>query len=181
MKHQAGHSKDRADELLDAVLDYARCGWGVFPVYEVRDGKCACGAANCSHPGKHPRARHGVKDATTDERVIRTWWRRWPNANIGIATGRHSGLVVVDIDPRNGGDKNLEILEDRHGRLPRTLEVISGGGGRHLYFRVPRTGPPIRTVPTLDGLSGLELKADGGLIVAPPSRHQTGRRYRWHE
>jgi hypothetical protein len=83
--------------LLRAAVAYARCGLRVFPVYEVNaDGRCACGKECGRDAGKHPRTSHGFKDATCDEATIRTWWTRWPNANIGIRTG--DGLVVIDID-----------------------------------------------------------------------------------
>jgi hypothetical protein len=104
---------------------------------------------------------------------IAGWWRRWPDANVGIVTGIVSGLAVVDVDPRNGGDVSLRDLERQHGLLPVTSEAVTGGGGRHLFFHIDRTQASAVLGP------GLELKADGGMVVAPPSRHASGRRYRW--
>src|SRR5262245_34186061 len=83
-----------APALLQAALSYARRGWLVLPLHTARHGACACGHVPC--PGKHPRTAHGVKEATIDEETIRRWWQQWPEANVGIATGAVSGLVVLD-------------------------------------------------------------------------------------
>lgn len=110
-----------------------------------------------------------------DQDQIRAWFRRWPEANLGIVTGTLSGLVVLDVDPKHGGEASLAELERRHGALPATVEATTGGGGRHLYFRHPGG-----TVHNKVGLApGIDLRADGGLVVAPPSMHPTGRRYAW--
>jgi hypothetical protein len=86
-----------------------------------------------------------------------------------------SDLVVLDIDPRHGGDASLFELEQSHGPLPRTVEAHTGGGGHHIYLRHPGGSVP-------DGISlapGLEIRGDGGFVVAPPSMHPSGRRYVW--
>lgn len=102
--------------LLQAALAYAAHGWAVFPVYCARDGVCSCWqGSGCEHPGKHPHTDHGFKDATKDTDVIRQWWTQWPDANIGIATGAVSGIVIVDIDPKNGGDLTLDQLIEYMG------------------------------------------------------------------
>ena len=96
--------------------------------------KCSCAAGqSCDHPGKHPRTPNGVKDATTDRTIIKAWWNRWPDANIGIATGRPSGIFVLDVDG-NVGKASLKELQAEHGRLPKTVTVRTGKG-RHRYFR----------------------------------------------
>jgi hypothetical protein len=108
------------------------------------------------------------------EQVV-DWFRRWPDANIGIVTGETSNLVVLDIDPKHGGDVSLERLERRFGPLPTTIEATTGGGGRHLYFAHPGGLTRNRT-----GLAqGIDLRGDGGYIVAPPSIHPSGRPYAW--
>ena len=91
---------------------YASLGWHVFPIYEITNHKCSCGRS-CESPGKHPRTSNGWKDATVDDATIEAWWSQWPAANIGIATGSASGLVVVDEDPRNGAPESKERLEAR--------------------------------------------------------------------
>ena len=94
--------------FISAALSYARLGWPVIPLhYPVGGGGCSCNNPACDSPAKHPIGKlvpHGLKDATTDEELIRQWWARYPQANIGIRTGAESGLVVLDIDPHNGGD-----------------------------------------------------------------------------
>lgn len=106
---------------------------------------------------------------------FRDWFNRWPDAGIGIVTGPVSGLAVLDVDLGHGGDETLAELERCHGKLPETVEAITGGGGRHLYFRYPDQALPSRV-----GIApGLDVRADGGLVVAPPSLHPSGRRYAW--
>lgn len=166
--------------LLDAALDYAQRGRKVFPVYGIgHEGRCACGTPDCKNPGKHPLTTRGLKDATTDETEIRTWWRQWPEANVAIATGAASGLIVLDVDPRHGGDKSLRRLEDQYGSWPKTPRARSGGSGEHIYFRHPGRDFTIRNLQGLGGLPGLDLKGDGGYIIADPSLHVSGRRYQW--
>ena len=161
---------------LDAALDYASRGWAVLPLHRPSaHGGCSCGRADCDSRGKHPRTAHGVTDATTDEATIREWWARDPSANVGIATGARSGIAVLDIDPRNGGNEALEELERQHGRLPDTARVETSGGGYHLYFSTE--GP----VPNRVLASGVDFKGDGGYVVAPPSRHASGDVYRGDE
>jgi hypothetical protein len=126
--------------LLTAALDYGARGWPVFPVWWIKNGKCACGKASCQHPGKHPigkLAPKGRNSATTDPETIRRWWGQYPRANVAIATGPESGLVVVDVDPRNGGDKSFEELP---GIMPLTPTVHTGGGGEHYFFEYPGNG-----------------------------------------
>lgn len=162
------------DAKRAAAMSYARRGWPVFPLHTIKDGCCTCGNSKCSSPGKHPRTRHGLRDATTDPDVIRRWWTRWPDANVGIRTGAVSGIIVADIDPRHGGDGSLAELVREHGPLCNTVEAITGGGGRHIVFAHP--GGVIRNKANL--LPGIDVRGDGGYIVAPPSRHVCGA-YRW--
>src|SRR3954468_24768513 len=89
--------------LLPAALGYVSRGWGVFHCHTPTLDGCSCGRPACPSPGKHPRTRNGVHDATTDRATVAAWWRRWPQANVGVATGDPSGPVVIDIDPRHGG------------------------------------------------------------------------------
>jgi hypothetical protein len=146
---------------LEAALRYLSHGWSVIP---VRGGE------------KRPLIRwqpYQKKRPTIDQ--VTGWFADHPEANIGIVTGALSGLVVLDVDPAHGGDESLIALENRYGGLPDTVEAQTGGGGRHLYFRHPGG-----TVHNKVGLApGIDLRGDGGLIVAPPSLHPSGRRYAW--
>src|SRR5690606_27099871 len=132
-------------------------------------GGCSCGDPACPSPGKHPLTRRGVHDASLDAETVKAWWRRWPDANVAIAAG--DGLVVLDVDVRNGGDASLTELERDYGEI-RTLTARTGGGGLHLYFR----GDLPQKLVFRDGL---DLKAAGGYVIAPPSQHTSGRRYTW--
>jgi hypothetical protein len=160
-----------------AALGYAARGWSVVPLHTPHPQGCSCEQDCGSSAGKHPRTRHGLKEASKSPDRIWRWWRRWPDANIGIRTGRESGLVVLDVDVRHGGDVSLEALEATYDRLPPTLTALSGSGGKHLYFRHP--GGRIPNSAQLGGFSGLDVRGDGGYIVAPPSLHQSGQHYAW--
>jgi len=173
-------NREADNPRLEAALSYARRRWPVLPLYGVdENGRCECGKADCQNPGKHPRTRNGVKDATTHEATIQGWWQQWPTANVGIATGAHSGIIVLDIDPRHGGSESLRILEGQYGRLPKTPRATSGGGGEHFYLKHPGVGFTVRNTSRLGHLPGVDLKGDGGYIVAPPSLHVSGNRYQW--
>ena len=159
--------------MAKAALWYAAHGFPVFPLHSAPGGVCSCGDPNCQNPGKHPRTAHGFKDATQDQDRIAAWWNRWPDANIGIPTGAASGLLVVDCDPRNGGPADRSELIERCGPIPDTAEAITGGRGRHLYFRHGGGAVPKALAP------GIDLKGDGGYVVAPPSIHSSGNAYQW--
>lgn len=126
--------------------------------------------------GKKPRITEWQKRATTNEASLREWWRKWPDANICIVTGAASGFIVLDIDPKHGGDASLTELLEEYGELPPTLRAATGGGGQHLLFEHP--GVAIRNSISFLG-EGLDIRGDGGYIVAPPSLHESGRIYEW--
>lgn len=165
-----------SDVRLVCAEDYAARGWPVFPLHAVQDGRCTCGKADCQSPGKHPRPPRGLLDASTDADTIRQWWAKWPDANVGIVTGAASGLFVLDVDPGHGGDTSLADLLAVHGPLPETVESLTGGGGRHIFFKHP--GGTIRNSAGKLG-PGLDVRGDGGYIVAPPSVHVSGGCYQW--
>lgn len=164
--------------LPGSALTYAERGWRVFPLHGIVNGRCTCGRLNCGSAGKHPLVRRGLHEATTDKTQIETWWRRWRNANVGLVTGEASGIVVVDIDlPRA-----FESLDTIFHKLPRTLTGLTGGGGVHLIYRCSEDtlGNSAGRLPGIDGnLPGIDLRSNGGYIVAPPSIHRSGRSYEW--
>jgi hypothetical protein len=160
--------------MLQWALLYARKGLAVFPVHTIRNGRCSCGKPDCNRSaGKHPMTGHGYKDATNDPATIRNWWTRWPDANIGIATGKVSGIVVLDVDGEDG-EARLAEFEREYGALPVTAEVKTRRG-RHLYFRYPPGTEHVRSIAK----GALDIRADGAYIVAPPSLHLSGERYTW--
>lgn len=160
--------------LLGAALEYAARGWPVFPIHHPAPaGGCSCGHGDCSSPAKHPATRRGLHDATRDPDRIRRWWYQRPDANIAIRTGTASGLVVVDLDPPHGPDNFRRLAA---GRFPADLAVIrTGGGGTHLYFH--HTGTEIRNSAARLA-PGVDIRGEGGYILAPPSQHITGNHYR---
>lgn len=160
--------------LLDAALAYAARGWPVLPVHTPTEHGCSCRSSACQAVGKHPRTQHGLNDATVDSTVITEWWSTWPDANIGLVTGSRSGLVALDIDTRHGGDDTLAELERKHGPLPETVRNLTGGGW-HEMFAYPNV--PVKSKANL--APGVDIRGDGGYIVAPPSRHASGQNYGW--
>lgn len=132
------------------------------------------------HPlnGKIPIIPSWPTQASTNYQTIRSWWTEHPSANVGILCGRRSGLLVLDIDPRNGGETSFDELVTELGPLPPTPEVMTGGGGRHLYFKYPEN----RNIPKAKPRAGVDIQGNFSQIVSPPSRHpQTGRLYVWEE
>lgn len=168
---------------VESAADLAERGLPVVPLHNPEPtptGRIRCSCAKgeaCPSIGKHPRTRHGVKDATTSPTQILASLKLYPNANVGVATGERSGLLVVDEDPRNGGTETLAELERTYGPLPRTVEVITGGGGRHLYFKHPGGGVRLRGKLG----KGVDVKGEGGYVVGPGSLHASGAFYRWAE
>jgi len=165
-----------ADGRLPYALRYAGQGWPVLPVWwPVAGGACACGQVDCSKPGRHPLVRRGFHAATLHADLINRWWVRWPRAKVGIRTGVASGLIVLDIDGAPGMEA-LRSLRREEGPV-RAAWTRSGSGGWHAYLRMPAGV----LVPNSAGRLGprLDVLADGGSIVAPPSVHATGGRYHW--
>jgi len=174
LNHPDLTTKPESSDLLEAALAYAARGWSVFPVHSTVNGKCTCGNLACDRPGKHPRTKHGLKEATTDPERITRWWATWPNANIGVCTGSISGFVVLDVDGQEG-QASLDAFQEKHGQLPDTVEVQTGKGF-HLYFSHP--GLHISNSSGKVG-KGLDVRGDDGYIIAPPSHHQSGKQYQW--
>jgi hypothetical protein len=181
---------------LHTALAFARHGYAVFPVnWPVPSGEngdrllCSCGGDSRGRPcgrnaAKHPYGKlapNGLLSATTESGIIKHWFGvAAPQANLGVVTDK---LVVVDVDPRHGGDDSLRLVEREHGEMPPTWRVLTGGGGEHIIFARPN-GAEIANVvaeqmtePPLG--RGIDIRSKGGYIVAPPSRHINGRPYAW--
>jgi hypothetical protein len=146
---------------LQAALQYAAYQWSVIPV-RPRE--------------KRPMIRwQEFQHRLANGEEIEGWFERWPDANLAVVTGELSGVVVIDIDPRHGGDKSLAKWEKQYGKLPETVESRTGGGGRHLYFQHP--GGEIHNRAGI--VDGIDFRGDGGCIVTPPSIHSSGKAYTW--
>jgi len=155
--------------LLDAALAYARHGIPVLPVHSpAADGSCSCERPGCERPGKHPRLRHGLTDASVDPRRIEMWWARWPAANVGLRTG--VVMDVADVDSPAGWHGLRHLLGDA---MPVGPQVRTGGGGWHFWFRPLGYGNRVHLLP------GVDWRGAGGYVVAPPSRHADRTTYYW--
>lgn len=166
--------------LLDHAKLYVTLGLKLIPLHRpiLVDGsfRCSCGRKRCDSPGKHPdarRARNGSRDATGNLLVIASWFST-EERNLGIVTGAQSQIVALDVDPRHEGDETLRQLEIQFGSLPPTWRFLTGGGGEHIVFRYPSAR--VSNSAGKIGL-GIDVRGDGGYIVAPPSLHISGRRY----
>jgi len=151
-------------DLKEYALMYAKMGLAVFPL-KPKD--------------KRPANANGCKGATTDPWQIETWWSISPDSNIGIATGSVSGgLLVIDLDIDEekdiDGRESLREWQQEHGELPDTWTSITGRGGYHLLYRDSAVNQ------NRVGLyEGIDIRGEGGYIVAPPSIHPNGRSYEW--
>jgi len=163
---------------LDYALEYASRGWAVLPLHWIENLFCSCGNQACSSAGKHPLVAGGSNTDTTDPQRITDWWTSDPNANIGIATGSASGLIVIDVDagPSKTGYSSLAKLEAQYGEIPRDHCVTTGSGGLHIYLSAPQT--EIRNSASKLA-EHIEIRGEGGYVVAPPSLHRSGNCYTW--
>lgn len=163
-----------------AALAAAGRGLPVFPCHtRTDDGCCSCDQ-DCGSPAKHPLTRRGVLDASKDPEVVAGWWQRWPWANLGMPTGKPSGIVVLDVDPRHDGYATMAKLIAKRSGMD-TLEVQTGGGGVHLWFRLP-DGAEVTN--SNKGIAeqfgpGVDVRGTGGYVLIPPSLHMSGQRYAW--
>lgn len=163
--------------MSEVLMEYAKRGWAIFPCHSIVRGICSCNKADCTSQGKHPRTPRGVKDATTDPQKIAAWMRAYPDANWALACGRDSGVFVVDIDPRHGGFESIEEWEILDP-LPETLTALTGGGGRHLFFKYPDVG---QIGNRTNWQPGVDVKSDGGYVILAGSTHLSGGTYRWRD
>src|SRR5690242_4200612 len=148
--------------LVEAAILYAQYGWPVFPLH-----------------GKVPyRETHGHKEATTDRDQIQAWWSQHPGANIGLATGEVSGVIVLDMDVPEGY-YNLKTLQERYGQLPHTRTSRTANGGLHFFFQYPNDQKTYRGTVGLDQLIDIDIRAQGNYVVLPPSRLYGRKYYSW--
>jgi len=150
--------------LPEEVTIYIQNGWRMFPV---------------KAKSKEPQIPEWQKFATTNKAHLVSWWKQWPGANIGVATGRESNLFVLDIDvkPAEGrdGHRALGELERKYGPLPQTVRAQTSCGGEHVYFQYPADRELRNTAGALG--PGLDTRGEGGFVVGPPSIHPNGSAY----
>jgi Bifunctional DNA primase/polymerase, N-terminal/Family of unknown function (DUF5906) len=164
--------------MLKEAIEYVNRGFYIFPLHSIReDLQCTCGAVNCSDAGKHPRVSRGLKEASRDLAIIEKWFGEGSEpSNIGIVTGEVSGITVIDIDigeGKFGAESWAEAIKD-HGE-PDTLMSKTGSGGMHVIFSY---NSALKTSVNTLG-KGVDVRNDGGYIVAPPSLHRSGEKYEW--
>ena len=166
--------------LLEWALHYLELGLCVIPLHSINsEGHCTCKKGkDCDSPGKHPRISwKEFMNRLPTEAEVRAWWERWPSANIGITTGALSGWILLDID----GEQGINTLREKKLAVcPDAPHVSTGGGGYHYLFEWP--GFPVQNFSGKIGhtiLPKIDFRGDGGLFVAPPSTHVSGKKYEW--
>lgn len=171
-------------EGLDQALAFVAAGRAVMPLHvpvaPFPAQACSCGGAKCKARGKHPRLAHGTKEASNDPAVVEGWASKWSRLNWGMATGAGADgeiWIVLDIDAGKGGWEALAELVAQYGELPPTVQVVTGSGGAHFYFKT--FGPVQNSVQRVG--KGIDVRGTGGLVVVPPSMHETGNAYTWAE
>lgn len=152
-------------EFLDAAFYLTQFGWKVFPLMPGQKIPAVPKAAG----------GRGCLDATDDENQIGAWSRRYPHANVGLACGQPSGIVVIDFDPRNGSDASLANLTARRQTFPATVTAKTANGGTHLYYAFD---PSLKNSKSALA-PGIDIKTTGGYVVAAPSVLDGGKRYTW--
>lgn len=162
--------------MKQEALDLAEKGFRVFPVFEPTAKGCSCKQGEiCENAGKHPRVSQWQKVATTDKAQIKEWFQKWQRANIGIATGKGSNVIVLDVDANKGGDVSLsELFGDSD--LPETLTAKTGNGF-HFFFQIVENIDIKNSVVKIG--EGLDIRGENGFVVASPSLHREGNRYSW--
>jgi putative DNA primase/helicase len=164
--------------LCEYALDYAARGWHVFPCNPLT--KAPLVGCDLDAQGNKIARTGGVKKATKDAAQITNWWGRWPNAMIGVACGPLSGIWAIDPDaPKSPGEPdgraNWAALSSKHGCRP-THTHLTPGGGQHLLFKWRADRPLTNSEGNITG-TGINVRGDGGYIIAPPSRRQDGKAY----
>jgi putative DNA primase/helicase len=176
-----------AGRLKPGALWYASQGWRVLPCYGIVDGRCTCNGAH-NEPkdiGKHPSINQWQVFASADQNQVSTWWNNSEELNIGVFA-QPSGFLVIDVDPRSGGEDSFEKFEELvNGALPKTVEALTGeysyngkiARGRHLFYKCD---PNEKLVGNLkaSNLPGIDIKHNGYVLLAP-SRHFSGVTYEW--
>jgi len=165
------------DDILAQALALAGAGIPVFPAHGLReDGGCTCGKDCGKSKGKHPATAHGHTEASTDLGKVEQWFKN-TRFNLGLPTGQVSGLVVIDVDQDSGGMQTIETWDSWGPELPpTTLKCHTGSGGLHLFYAVPSG---LKITNAVGVVPGIDIRGDGGYVVAAPSRHRSGDRYRW--
>lgn len=157
--------------MLEEALIYLDMGWAVFPVHSVIEGRCSCGRPDCPVPGKHPLGQWAqFQHRLPARREVYDWFASMPDCNVGMVTGTVSSIVVVDVDNAAG----METFKSL-GMKP-TLEARTGGGGSHFYYSSQEAVPSRIKVR-----DGIDIRGEGGFVVLPPSRHKSGKYYRWRQ
>lgn len=163
---------NRVSIVLAQVRSYVNLGLHIFPLHGSVDGVCTCGEEDCPDNGKHPAIPRGVYGASTDFEWLESSFTDHPNENVGLATGRVSGVLILDLDSQDAIDQ-----ANRLG-LPKTWAFVTGKGEQYI-FKYPELLEDFYVQNAVQMASGMDIRSDGGYAVVPPSVHKTGKEYTW--
>lgn len=163
---------NRVDVVLSQVRSYTGLGLHVLPIWGIIDGRCACGNEACDRPGKHPLLERGVYSASTDYEWLESIYNEDPYSNVGIATGRISGVLFLDLDTQEAIDQARRV------GLPKTWAFVTGKGEQYVFkYPVLLEDSYVQNAVQLG--PGLDIRSDGGYSVVPVSTHYSGKEYAW--
>lgn len=162
---------------VDLAIPLLGYGFSLIPVHKPINKACSCGKKDCPSPAKHPIPSRWQEVTSKQPDAIKSWWRAFKSPNSGVVTGKASGVVVLDIDPRHGGMDTLDDLQVKNGKLPETATVETGSGGLHYYFR---DHGGLRNGTNVGG-QGIDFRGDNGFVVGPGSEHASGGYYDWYD
>ena len=162
---------------VESALQMLGYGFSIVPVHQPISGGCSCLRKDCSSVAKHPIPSRWQEVTSKQPEAIKAWWKAFRSPNAGVVTGKASGVVVLDIDPRHGGEDTLDNLQVKNGKLPDTATVQTGSGGYHYYFRDPGG---LKNATNVGG-QGVDFRGDNGFVVSPLSKHACGGTYDWYD
>src|SRR5712691_2908964 len=169
VQEMAKHVSPHTPPLWSAER-YHKLDWPVIALHTPKPGGCSCGQQDCGNPGKHPRydendLAHGPYSGTLDPEVLEAWKQRWPGANMGIQCGKAAGIWVLDVDGPEGLATLKRLMKEHGGVFPKTPRQQTGrqeGGFQFFFEWAPGLPNGVKFQP------GLDIRTDGGLVVAPP-------------
>ena len=162
---------------VDLAIPLLGYGFSLVPVHKPINKACSCGKKDCPSPAKHPIPAKWQEVTSKQPEAIKAWWKAFKSPNSGVVTGKASGVVVLDIDPRHGGMDTLDNLQVQHGKLPETATVETGSGGFHYYFKDPGG---LKNAVNVGG-RGIDFRGDNGFVVGAGSDHACGGVYGWYD
>lgn len=161
-------------DIKEQLHQYLDWNWNIIPIHSIKNGKCSCGKIDCSSPGKHPLLSDwkAFQEEKVTHEQLNCWLDEFPGSNYAVITGKISDLVVIDID----GETGAKSFKEHISEFP-TTRISKTGKGYHLYYKYPIREKRVKNAVGI--YDGIDVRADGGYVLIPPSSHISGRNYEW--